>query len=163
MIFSIFGKPEVLKRLREEINSVIKSDKDINVENFKKLPYLECVMSETSRLFNPAANLFQRELIQDTTLGGVPIEKGVLFDSIMVNQFHDPKIFKDPFEFIPERWESGIPTQEQTRLISMMFGGGPRSCIGKNLALVNSKVMTIKFLQRYASVIEEGIQDGNNR
>ena len=40
-----------------------------------------------------------------------------------------------------------------------MFSGGPRGCIGKNLALTEIKIMTIKFMQRYGNLIEEGIQD----
>jgi cytochrome P450 len=44
MILSVYEHPKVLSRLADEINSVIKSDEDINIENFKKLPYLECVI-----------------------------------------------------------------------------------------------------------------------
>ena len=45
----------------------------------------------------------------------------------------------------------------------MVFSGGPRNCIGKTLALANSKVFIIKFLRRYSNLIEEGIQDGKKR
>jgi len=31
----------------------------------------------------------------------------------------------------------------------MGFGGGPRTCIGKQLALVDSKIALIKIFQRY--------------
>lgn len=60
MLFFAFEKPKVIERLRTEINSVIKSDKDININNFKKLPYLECVIHETSRMMPPAAGIFTR-------------------------------------------------------------------------------------------------------
>jgi len=36
----------------------------------------------------------------------------------------------------------------------MIFSGGPRSCIGKYLALTEIKVMTIKFMQRYETLVE---------
>lgn len=105
LLLYVFEKPEVAQRLRDEINSVIKSEDDITVENMKKLPYLECVISETSRMFNPAPGLFQRELTEDTTLGKVPLKKGVLIDSIWVAILFNPTTFADPLEFKPERWE----------------------------------------------------------
>jgi cytochrome P450 len=42
----------------------------------------------------------------------------------------------------------------------LIFSGGPRGCIGKNLALLEMKVMVIKFLRRYAKLIELGLKDG---
>ena len=44
----------------------------------------------------------------------------------------------------------------------MVFSVGPRSCIGKNLALTELKIMIVKFMQRYnlepgKSVGERGI------
>ena len=35
-----------------------------------------------------------------------------------------------------------------------MFSGGPRGCIGKHLAIIEMKVMMIKFLQRYENLVE---------
>lgn len=40
----------------------------------------------------------------------------------------------------------------------MEFGAGPRSCIGKNLALLDTKIAVIKFLQRY-----EGLEEISDR
>lgn len=36
----------------------------------------------------------------------------------------------------------------------MVFSGGPRSCLGKNLALTEMRVMMIKFMKRYSKVVE---------
>jgi cytochrome P450 len=40
MLFFVCEKPELVERLRKEIDCVITTDKDINVNNFKKLPFL---------------------------------------------------------------------------------------------------------------------------
>ena len=42
----------------------------------------------------------------------------------------------------------------------MLFSGGPRGCLGKGLALVEMKVMMIKFIQRYDKLKELGLKDG---
>ena len=44
-----------------------------------------------------------------------------------------------------------------------MFSGGPRGCIGKNLALVETKIMMVKFMKRYHSLKEEGTMNGKVR
>lgn len=36
----------------------------------------------------------------------------------------------------------------------LAFSSGPRSCIGKNLAILQSKIAVIKFLQRYKNLKE---------
>ena len=60
MLLYVYEKESTVKRLTEEINSVIKSDQDITAENIKKLPYLECCIAETSRMINSATGLFER-------------------------------------------------------------------------------------------------------
>ena len=81
----------------------------------------------------------------------MPIKKGTAI-SIMHfgNQFSE-KYFKNPHEFRPERWES-----ECKNLPPYAVGGfdsGPRICIGKNLAMLESKIALIKFMKRYKKII----------
>ena len=57
---------------------VIKSDKDITVENFKKMPYLDCVINEAMRFFSPVPGPFQQEFIEDTTIGGFLFKRELL-------------------------------------------------------------------------------------
>ena len=48
-------------------------------------------------------------------------------------------------------------------MLSIMFSGGPRGCIGKNLALIEVKVFMIKFLKRYYGLVEEEIKEKKSR
>ena len=58
ILLLIYERPSVLSRLREEISSVIKSDADMTIDNFKKLKYLDCIINETSRYFYAGAQTF---------------------------------------------------------------------------------------------------------
>ena len=40
-------------------------------------------------------------------------------------------------------------------MLMMGFSLGPRTCIGKQLSMIESKIATIKFMQRYANVSEK--------
>lgn len=61
------------------------------------------------------------------------------------------KYFKNPHEFRPERWESecnNIPA-----FVTGGFSAGARTCIGKHLAYIESKIALVKFLKRYKKII----------
>lgn len=90
----------------------------------------------------------------------MPISKGTLIDTSFIPALYDPNTFEQPLEFIPERWEKEEKKTEYQQLISVIFSGGPRSCMGKNLAHIEMKVMTIKFLKRYKNLIEHGWNQG---
>lgn len=68
----------------------------------------------------------------------------------MANQYN-PTYYKNPHEFRPERWESecdNIPLYTFN-----VFSAGGRTCIGKHLAMLESKIALIEFVKRYSSVI----------
>lgn len=49
--------------------------------------------------------------------------------------------------FRPERWEKDCDNNHPFALGG--FSGGPRTCIGKHLAYLESKIALIKFMRRY--------------
>jgi cytochrome P450 len=64
----------------------------------------------------------------------------------------DPEIYPRPREFIPERWlpdrrPSGFP--EVPTNAFRAFEKGPRSCIGKELALLEMRIMAVLLLRRF--------------
>jgi cholesterol 24-hydroxylase len=60
IIYSLGNYPEIHKRVREEINAIIKSDEDITLENMKKLTYIDWIQYETTRMYGPANGIFYR-------------------------------------------------------------------------------------------------------
>lgn len=60
MVYYTAKDPRVHKKLKEEIDSVIKSNKDITNENLRKLTYIDCIQNETLRHFGPVNGIFPR-------------------------------------------------------------------------------------------------------
>ena len=81
------------------------------------------------------------------------IKKGTLIECTWLNVFYNEKLFENPMDFNPDRWYNE-ECSRHANLVSIIFSGGPRSCIGRSLALTNIKVMIIKFMQRYQNLIE---------
>ncbi len=102
---------------------------------------------ETTRLFDVANGLFIRIATKNHHLEDVPIKKGTLAWVQPNGNHYSAKNFKDPLEFRPERWEKDC---EQLHPYAYMgFGGGPRSCIGKHLAMLSTKIALVNFIRRY--------------
>lgn len=107
MIVYYMGKyPEIQKKLREQINSTIKSDEDITHENLKKLTYIDWIQNETTRHYGPAVRNFERIAIEDNFIKDIPISKGTVVSIQQRGPHYSETYFKDPWEFRPERWES---------------------------------------------------------
>lgn len=80
-------------------------------------------------------------------VGDIPVKEGTAVNYIVRPTFYDENIFDEPLKFKPERWAE--ESQEKRNLLSVLFATGPRTCIGKNFALMDTKIVFIKFLQRY--------------
>jgi cytochrome P450 len=115
--------------------------------DISRLPYLSMVVSEVLRLYPPTWSLL-RDVIDDDTIGGfhIPAESQILFDVYLTHRlseyWRDPETF-DPERFLPEK-SAGRP-----RFAYLPFGGGPRQCIGNELALMEIKLIMARMAQMY--------------
>jgi cytochrome P450 len=142
-IFYLLAKnPQVADKLRAEF-----AQTDINVTTSRKqLPYLDAVMKEVLRLY-PAAWLFDREPIEDVTLGGYTIKKGqTLYISPYVVQ-RKTEYFENPTDFNPDRFLQPA-NKELPHFAYFPFGGGPRVCIGQSFAQHTTTLILMAILPR---------------
>jgi cytochrome P450 len=134
LVFALGNHPKIHKRVREEINAVIKSDADITYENLKKLTYIDWIQYETTRMYGPSNGILFRVATEDNYLKDVQITKGTLVTTQNFGCHYNPNFFKDPFEFRPERWEKECNGLHPFAFIG--FSAGIRTCIGKQLAYI---------------------------
>ncbi|MBB5877017.1 cytochrome P450 [Xanthomonas sp. 3498] len=110
----------------------------------ERLPLARACVKEAMRLYPPAwmtARIAQR----DTTLEGFAVPRGT---QLVVSQWvvqRDPRHFAAPDRFMPARWLD--PAHAPARYTYFPFGGGPRSCIGSQLALVQMTVVVAGLLR----------------
>jgi cytochrome P450 len=105
----------VQKKLREEIINAIKNDEDI--ENLK---YLQNVIKESMRLFSPAS-IIPKITSKDVEIGGYKIPKNT---RVLVSVYcihHDEEVYKNPFDFIPERFENDKIPHYSCKIIYSKF------------------------------------------
>lgn len=162
-IYELSRHPEVVKRLRNEILSVVGPDRTPTYADLKGMKYLQNVMNETLRLY-PVVPFNVRFALRDTTLprGGGPDgtqpvavlkDTPVGYTTLGMQRRADlyPPAspgFRPVDEFSPERWHVWQPRPWQY----VPFNGGPRICIGQQFALTEMGYVLTRMFQRFDRV-----------
>jgi cytochrome P450 len=61
----------------------------------------------------------------------------------------DPRVFANPESFLPERWLEPDAMSAEAKALYMPFSSGTRACLGKNLAMMELKLITATLLQQF--------------
>jgi cytochrome P450 len=145
--------PEYLKRVLEEQEEML-GEGPLHAEALKKLPVLERAIREANRLYPPGPQL-KRGVVEDFELGGYTIPKGwrALYLPRVAHQL--PDVFADPERFDPDRFAP--PREEHKQPYALVdFGAGYRTCIGKELAMFESKVVLSYLLRTFSFELVPG-------
>ncbi|KAJ8762550.1 hypothetical protein K2173_007989 [Erythroxylum novogranatense] len=124
--------PESYKKLQAEIDAQVGHERLLNESDLDKLPYLKCVINETLRLYPPAPLLLPHMSSETCKVGGYEIPGGT---TLIVNAWamhRDPRIWDNPNEFMPERFETVPAEREGFKFVP--FGVGRRACPGASMA-----------------------------
>lgn len=127
----------MLKKAQEEIEKHVGQNRMVEESDLKNLVYLQAIINETMRLYPSAPLSVPHESTEDCIVGGYTVPKGT---RLLVNIWkiqHDPEIWEDPFEFIPERFftsKKDIDIKGQ-HFELIPFGSGRRICLGISFAL----------------------------
>ncbi|XP_021366356.1 cytochrome P450 3A19-like [Mizuhopecten yessoensis] len=131
--------------LKKEINSVV-GEAEPTYDNLTDLKYTGYVINETLRKYPTLARL-SRHCSESTTIKGVRIPKGSVAVIPIYHIHHDPRLYTDPEEFRPERFD---PDSEYKidPVLYLPFGGGPRMCIGVRFAVLEMKLLLVHAMRR---------------
>tara|TARA_B100002051_G_C16297764_1_gene421310 strand:- start:14 stop:589 length:576 start_codon:yes stop_codon:yes gene_type:complete len=146
--------PEKEAKLLEELKSFEKAI--LNFEDLRKTPYLDAVIMESMRILPPVP-LTSRETIEEDEIGGYLIPpKTTIFMSQMITH-NDPRFFKSPDIFLPERFLNKDPYEENPGSY-FPFVLGPRRCIGEEFSLVEAKIILSGLIKGFSFSIKENFR-----
>jgi cytochrome P450 len=143
--------PATYARLVDEIRSKFRGHDEISLARINELSYLPAVLEESLRMYPPANSNHPRVLPPEgATICGRFIPGNTLVGIPHYGCFHSPENFKDPDEFIPERSlnEDGRYAHDKREAIQP-FHVGPRNCIGRNLALIEMRLVLVHLLLEF--------------
>ena len=134
-LFLLSQDPGARAALHDEVDTVV--DGVPGWTDLAALDYTERVVHETLRVLPPVWAMF-RQSRSDARLGDYRIPAGA---PLMLPQWaihRSPRHWSAPAEFDPDRW---IETKPAEVPAYFPFGAGPRACIGRQLAIVESKLI----------------------
>ncbi|KAF7374654.1 Cytochrome P450 [Mycena sanguinolenta] len=155
--------PKEQQAAYDEIIREIPSADEMTLRNVSNLRYVLACMHEAHRLVPATINL-PRDVPEDIVLHStipferdIPVRKGsrIMIDIMAV--CHNPHDFPEPESYNPSRWAS-VDGKEDVKEDVIMFGAGPRACVGRRFAQVEAVSFLAHFLRdwRVETVLLEG-------
>lgn len=143
--------PLALTQLKEEHDEIRRKkggNEGLEWEDYKCMPFTQCVVNETLRVANIISGVFRRAMT-DVDIKGYTIPKGwKVFASLRAVHL-DQNHFKDARTFNPWRWQSNSAATSSVNMFTP-FGGGPRRCPGSELARVELSVFLHHLVTRFS-------------
>jgi cytochrome P450 len=153
--------PAVERKLLEELQSVLGPKRTATAEDLAELRYMRAFLQEVLRLYPTVPVMIRQVAAEGWRCRGYVVPPGTsLFLSPYVLQ-RDPKIWSRPDDCIPERFltpsEGPSGDASASLLTHMPVGMGPRTCIGRNFALVELQLGLSELLRRFTFAVEGAV------
>lgn len=150
MFYELAKNQDVQERLHEEIMQNLPEAPHAEGRDYWKrlsaaeMPYLNGVLYEALRLWPPVPFDFKMAFADDVLPGNykVPAYTNVAF--IPFNMGRDATLYAEPLQFRPERW---IPVKAPPQHEFPVFQGGPRVCLGMDMAIFEAKTVAVELLR----------------
>ncbi|XP_047980336.1 premnaspirodiene oxygenase-like [Salvia hispanica] len=145
----LMRNPKVMAKAQAEVRRVLKEGiATNNIEQYDELRYLKLVIKESLRL-HPPVPLLPRASRETCQVNGYTIPDKV---RVMVNVWamhRDPRFWKDPEEFEPERFENGDVDFIGADFHYLPFGLGRRMCPGVMFGLASVEQAIAQLLYHF--------------
>jgi cytochrome P450 len=159
VFYFLLKHPRVYANLMQELDEAVangiiedRETKTVTWAESQKLPYLDAVIQESFRL-HPAAGLILERIVppQGMDILGEFIPGGTIVGCNAWVVHRRPEVFgSDVDTFRPERWiEASGEKLKEMRGTMFQFGAGARTCIGKNISLLEIYKLVPSFLRRF--------------
>ncbi|KAJ0620737.1 putative geraniol 8-hydroxylase [Helianthus annuus] len=141
--------PDMLSRVREEVNQVVGKDGKIKEAEILGLPYLDAVIKETMQLHFPTPLLAPHRTQREVKLGNyiVPTNTQIIVNAWAIAR--EPSYWESPSLFMPERFLRNEVDYKGQDFEFIPFGSGRRRCPGMALGHRMVSLMVASFVYHF--------------
>ncbi|KAH9781906.1 cytochrome p450 [Citrus sinensis] len=161
----LINHPMVLQKAQQEIDQVFGRNRLVQLKNH--LPYIQAIIKESFRI-HPPIPLISRKAVEDCKIGNYVIPKDTVLFVNLWSMGRDPKIWKNPLEFQPERFLSQSNSEIDVKGLHyqfLPFGTGRRGCPGLSLAMQELPTTLAAMIQcfNFKVTSPDGVVDMSER
>lgn len=150
--YLIAAHPRVQQNLIDEIDGYLHG-RAIGADDLDHLPLLSAVFEESLRLYPPGWGEMRETIAEDVVDGYALPKKAMVILCQWVTHRH-ADFWEEPEQFRPERFLASA--DKPHRFAYFPFGGGPRVCIGLQLARMECCMVIAAILQKFRVELLEG-------
>src|SRR5271156_1927991 len=146
LLYLLSSRPDCLERVRQEFDSVL-GEEPLSHSHVPKFEFATQVIQEALRLYPPFW-MIDRMAVADDRVGDLAIPRGSTVIVYVYGAHHAPRYWQNPENFDTERFTK--PNDKlRTPFTFLPFGGGPRTCIGGNYAMLQILMILSALLRKY--------------
>ncbi|KAM3834578.1 cytochrome P450 2J2-like [Vipera latastei] len=152
--------PDIQEKVQKEIEDVFGISGSISYQDRKKLPYTNAVIHEMQRIEYALLLGAPRQSKKDVKMRGYHIPKGTFIIPDLRSVLLDPEQWETPEEFNPNHFldKDGKFIEREEFL---PFGIGQRSCVGEQLARIETFIFLTSLLGVFRLQLPEGVKQIN--
>ena len=148
---------KIREEVRAKLPELCKGKCSPSMDEVGELTYVEAALRETLRLY-PSVPIVAKEAVRDTVLSdGTFIAAGSTAGLPSYALGRMPHVWgPDAADFKPERWID-VQTGKLITISAyqfVVFNAGPRLCLGKNLTMLEMKLIVVSLLGKYHVELE---------
>ncbi|KAL2065841.1 hypothetical protein VTL71DRAFT_3511 [Oculimacula yallundae] len=161
LFYHLASDSSLVEKLRKELQPLVKPDGTFDNKELQNAEYLNGVINETLRLHPPVPSGVSRVTPKEGLVVGEKRIPGETIVSVPLwTVGRSPKAWRQPLDFIPERWSSK-PELIINKSAYAPFSVGRYGCIGKNLALMELRTVAALLVTKFDISFAPG-ETGNN-
>ncbi|KAK1585491.1 cytochrome P450 [Colletotrichum navitas] len=154
MAYTLANRPDLKRKITEELHATFATEDDINMRSVANLTYTGAFIQESLRYYPPGPNAMWRMTPPEgNTILGEDIPGNTILGIPHRVVYRSEKFWKHAQEFRPERWlpEGQRPAEfdDDRRDGFHPFSYGPRACIAINLAYAEMRYILARFLWNF--------------
>ncbi|XP_067133429.1 cytochrome P450 3A8-like isoform X2 [Centruroides vittatus] len=148
LIFYLLATHQDIQDRLYEAVAHLKDKPHPSYDDIQDIQYLDQVFNECLRYYPPVTGFIARQCSAECKMDELIIPKGVTVIAPIWEIQHDPRYWKNPWKFDPDRF---APEDKQDFNPSTFFpfGLGPRICIGMRFAQIEVKLAMARVILNY--------------
>ncbi|PVH73220.1 cytochrome P450 oxidoreductase [Cadophora sp. DSE1049] len=160
VIYHLCRFPNTMQALRNEIDTMETAGKISNPVTFaetQQMPYLQAAIKEALRM-HPATGLPLGRVVPPggKLIAGHAFPEGTIVGINSWVAHANPKVFgEDATVFRPERWLESKEKSVKLDKYFFSFGMGSRTCVGKNISLLEMSKLVPQLIRNFDISLEE--------